>query len=317
MLLSLVLHLTAQTDGTLSAEPGRVAQSQFLRWVEEHDAALASALHDGSEARPYTASALCPEGRTDARTSEVRTGGRYWLRYTTLTEPLSNLLLQVAEKLPGSTLELGGQTFTVQDVASNAGAHPWAGRSSHHELAQAHFLSVHNPPRHFAFSFASPTAFHHTVPSSSAADSNLEGGNGQARTGNRKLETGNRQLTIPLPLPELVFGSLLARWNAFAPLALPDELRRYAQECLAVSRYRLQTQALKFGQATSVGFTGACQYTALVWDAYWLRAVSLLSAYAFYSGVGVRTAVGMGQVHPQIHPQISQITQMGEKDEGR
>ncbi len=300
MLLSLVLHLTAQTDGALGAEPGRVAQSLLLGWVEKRDAAFASALHAGSEARPYTASALCPEGRSEARTSEVQAGGRYWLRFTTLTEPLSRLLLQVADELPGTTLDLGGQAFAVQGIASDGPAHSWAGRSSYNELAQAHFLSVPNPPRRFAFTFASPTAFHHTVPGSSATDSAVEDSNGQPSTGNRKPGTGNRQLTVPLPLPELVFGSLLARWNAFASLALPDELRRYAQECLAVSRYRLRTQALKFGQATSVGFVGECQYTALVWDAYWLRAVSLLSAYAFYSGVGVRTAVGMGQVHPQI-----------------
>ena len=91
-------------------------------------------------------------------------------------------------------------------------------------------------------------------------------------------------------------GSLLARWNVFAPLTLPDDVRRYAQECLAVSRYRLQSHAVQFGQAISVGFTGQCQYTALVWDPYWLRVVSLLAAYAFYSGVGLRTTVGMGQV---------------------
>ena len=111
---------------------------------------------------------------------------------------------------------------------------------------------------------------------------------------------------MPLPLPELVFGSLLQRWNAFAPLTLPEEVRRYAQECLAVSRYRLQTRMLQFGAAMSVGFVGQCQYTALVWDAYWLRAIALLAAYAFYSGVGIRTTVGMGRVYPQI-TQITQI----------
>jgi len=305
MLLSLVLQLTATADATLGVEPGRAAQGLFLHWIEQRDPALSLALHDSSEVRPYTASGLLPAGRY-ARTSEVRAGGAYWLRFTTLNEPLSRLLLEIAEGLPGTPLDLGGAVLTVQSVASDSAAHPWAGHNSYNDLAQAHFLSVANPLRRVTLDFASPTAFHHTVPNSSATGSGLERGNDQPGTGNRQLETGNRQLTVPLPLPELVFGSLLARWNAFAPLALPEELRRYAQECLAISRYRLQSQVVRFGQAMSVGFTGQCQYTALVWDPYWLRALSLLAAYAFYSGVGLRTTVGMGQVHPQM----SQITQI-------
>lgn len=304
MLLSLVLQLTAQADATLGVEPGRAAQGLFLHWIEQRDPALSVALHDSSEARPYTTSGLLPAGRY-ARTGEVRAGGAYWLRFTTLTAPLSHLLLESAEGLPGSQIDLGGALLTVQSVASDSAAQPWTGHSSYDDLAQAHFLNVANPPRRVAFEFASPTTFHHTVPNSSATGSGLQhgtdqpgSGHRQLETGNRQPETGNRQLTMPLPLPELVFGSLLARWNAFAPLTLPEEVRRYAQECLAISRYRLQTQVVRFGQAMSVGFTGQCQYTALVWDAYWLRAISLLAAYAFYSGVGLRTTVGMGQVHP-------------------
>ncbi|MGQ9492671.1 MAG: CRISPR system precrRNA processing endoribonuclease RAMP protein Cas6 [Anaerolineae bacterium] len=276
-LLSLVIQLTANAEAALAAEPGRAAQALLLDWVRERDAAQAATLHESSAARPYTASDLYRE-ESHRRVRVVQAGERYWLRFTALSAPLSQLLLEMAADLPGKAIELGGAVFNVQSVTSAATAHPWAGHSSYSELAQAHFLSAANPPRRLTLTFASPTAFHRTAPSSPTQ---------------RGEEA--KQVTVPLPLPELVFGSLLMRWNAFAPLILPDEVRRYAQECLAVSRYRLQTHMVRFGEAMSVGFTGQCQYTALVWDPYWLRALQLLASHAFYSGVGLHTTVGMGQ----------------------
>jgi CRISPR-associated endoribonuclease Cas6 len=312
MLLSLVLQLTATTDATLTAEPGRAAQALLLDWIGHRDPALAEASHGGSTTRPYTVSALRAEGGRSERVEEVHGGQRYALRFTTLTEPLSQLMLEVAARLPATSLQLGGATFSVVGVAADAQSHPWAGRSSYNELAQAHFLSISNPPRQVTLEFVTPTTFHHTLACASGGTPEpqavppTDGGQDPATSsqkpaaGNRQPATANRRqahVNIPLPLPELVFGSLITRWNAFAPLTLPDEVRRYAQECLAISRYRLQTRAMRFGEVISVGFVGHCQYTALVRDPYWLRAVSLLAAYAFYSGVGQRTTVGMGQVY--------------------
>jgi CRISPR-associated endoribonuclease Cas6 len=314
MLLSLILQLTATADATLATEPGRATQGLFLHWLERRDAALSASLHNVSAARPYTTSGLLLAGR-HTRCSEVHAGQRYWLRFTTLHADLSGLLLDAVQELSDHQIELGGVPFAIESVASEAAAHPWAGRTSYDALVQTHFLNLANPSRRVALDFASPTAFHRTGPLTPNSSSQ---GNGEreatvlAPEQDRRKATGDvdsplpphgrgagddgRQLTIPLPLPELVLGSLLARWNVFAPLTLPDDVRRYAQECLAVSRYRLQSHAVQFGQAISVGFTGQCQYTALVWDPYWLRVVSLLAAYAFYSGVGLRTTVGMGQV---------------------
>jgi CRISPR-associated endoribonuclease Cas6 len=101
---------------------------------------------------------------------------------------------------------------------------------------------------------------------------------------------------VPLPLPELVFGSLLDRWQAFAPLAVNPELRRFAAEQVAVARYRLRSRVLPFKPgAMQVGFTGECHYVALRRDRYWLSVLHLLAGFAFYAGVGYQTSVDMGQ----------------------
>ena len=104
-----------------------------------------------------------------------------------------------------------------------------------------------------------------------------------------------------LPLPGLVFGSLVERWNAFSPVTLSGEMRRFGEERIALSRYRLESRAVvqKAAQqqrALRMGGVGRATYTALGGDRYWLSVMHMLAQFALYSGVGVQTATGMGQV---------------------
>jgi CRISPR-associated endoribonuclease Cas6 len=61
------------------------------------------------------------------------------------------------------------------------------------------------------------------------------------------------------------------RRRSTAPLALPEEVRRFAAECLAVSRFELRSAAepAKNG-AIQVGAVGRCSYAAVNRDRYWL-----------------------------------------------
>ena len=270
MLLSIVVDFKAQETSKLSTAPGRAAQALFLEWVAERDLALAKAIHEPNTTRPYTASALRANHRQRGSLRAVEVEKTYRLRFTSLTEELSQALLEIAQGIEGSTIELAGASFAVESVTTDRETRPWAGHSTYDELAQQYLLGGARPATRWALRFASPTTFRHTT------------------------EAG-RQVTVPLPLPELVFGSLVDRWNAFAPLELPAEVRRYARECMVISRYDLRTQLLRFGEAKAVGYVGECWYTAIVRDPYWLRVISLLAAYAFYAGVGQRTTVGMGQ----------------------
>ena len=100
----------------------------------------------------------------------------------------------------------------------------------------------------------------------------------------------------PLPLPDLVFGSLLERWNAFAPVSFPAETRRYAAEMLAISRFDLSSRAipLKSG-GLRMGAVGQVEFTALNADRYWLGILHTLAAFAQFAGLGAGTAQGLGQ----------------------
>jgi len=277
MLTSLIIHLKSTAAANLPASLGRAAHALLLRLIDAQEPALAQELHDRPGLKPYTASNLVI-GQRQSGSLQVQAGQSGWLRFTGLTGPVSQILQALAAE-PPRTVELDGHHFEVAGASLDPAHHPWAGRISYQELAAPYLLAGQSAAGHrpsLRLDFTSPTTFR-----------------SQGRY-------------IPLPLPELVFGSLLDRWQAWAPIALPPELRRFAAEAVALSRYDLRTRSLPYkqgGQAeagrsgmTIVGFTGQATFTALNRDRYWLSLLHLLAAFAFYSGVGYQTGVGLGQV---------------------
>jgi len=267
-LLSLVLALRPAGPHAGPAVPwwGRASQALLLNTVEWSQPSLARLLHEGSGPRPFTASSLLGHfsgGRTDP-------GQVYTLRFTALQADVAAALLAGCGLggllAPGAEVNLAGQLFQVVSVTSDPAEHPWAATEDYAGLAASRLAAGAAVERQISLVFTSPTSF---------------------RTQGR---------TMPLPLPELVFGSLLERWNAFAPLALPEEVRRFAQECLAVSRFDLATRPVpgKDG-GLRVGAVGRITYAALNTDRYWLSLLQTLAAFALFSGVGAGTAAGLGQ----------------------
>lgn len=265
-LLSVVLTLRPLPTATATPAPrwwGRAAQQALLALFRQRDAGLAAALHDDPGPRPYTVSNLLgrfPEGHLDA-------AQHYTLRFTTLRADLSahlRALLADGPLAPGQTLELDHRPFRIQAVAAQDGAHPWAGQADFRRLSVR--LVDTAPPRRFTFHLASPVSF-------------------QQQT-----------ITQPFPLPNLFFGSLLRRWNAVAPLALPPEAQRYAAERVVVSRFTLRSRAVPVKQGgLRMGATGQVTFVALNHDRYWLGILHTLAAFAFYAGVGAGTTHGLGQ----------------------
>lgn len=93
----------------------------------------------------------------------------------------------------------------------------------------------------------------------------------------------------PFPLPNLVFGSLLRRWNAFAP----TELQFPEQEWNGITAaYELKTYALKMKGGAEIGAQGWARYEFN--SEAQAQIATALSHFAQFSGVGRKTAMGMG-----------------------
>jgi len=256
MLVSIVLLLEPQGEVEMPADLGRAVHAWFLERVREDAPELAKRLHDGQGLRPFTLSAL-----RGGRRGQAKAGDHCWLRITALEAELAEWLLGVSWP---EEITLGPVTCRLRGVTSDPQEHPWAGRTTYEALL-GRLLGAEEPEARVELQFASPTTF---------------------RT---------RGHHLPLPLPRLVFGSYREKWNAFAPLRLPEAVLSYVEEQVVVARYRLRTRLVAFGEVRFVGFVGLCRFVALRRDPRWLRVVQLLADFAFYAGTGHRTTVGLGQ----------------------
>jgi CRISPR-associated endoribonuclease Cas6 len=192
-------------------------------------------------------------------------GGRLLMRVTSVDPTLTPILAHLTGELVQPIISLGTSHFSVSYAENSPDILPWLGLQIMSELAQHDDLV-----KSVTFVFASPTAF---------------------SFGKRK---------VPLPLPDLVFGGLLRKWNTFSPIPFPRELLDLFKEQIAVSEIRnLNTWMLDFGRYKEKGFTGRVTFEALgSWNREELKAFNTLADFAFYAGVGYKTTMGMGLTMP-------------------
>ena len=270
-LYSIVLTLVPTREVSVRATMGHQVHAAFLRTVEESDPALAEVLHmPNLPAKPFTVSQL--RGASRGRKGEILLSPEetYWLRFTVLYPPIFQQFMARFLKGEGRPIiRLGDAILLIKEILTTPESHPWAGYSSWNRLA-----TEAAPDREITLDFVSPTAF----------------GFGQKEWGKK---------VMVLPLPETVFGSLIRSWNMFAPPQLQLDrpaLNTYLEEHVVVKQIEnLHTQMLDFRQAPQVGFVGRVAYGLMADNDIARVLLAMLADFAFYSGVGYKTTMGMGQ----------------------
>lgn len=262
---ALILALQPTEAARVPANLSRSLHAWFLGQVARSDPTLAERLHQENTLRPFTITNLRELSGTTA-TLKVSPEQTYTLRLTLFDPALEALVREWTSTTLGTTT-LNESTWQFTACTSDPAADPWAGQQHFDEMAAAVLLSPHNPSTRWEFEFATPVTFR------------------------------QRGLNQPFPTPDLVFGSLLERWNAFGPLPFPDEVREFVSSAVAVSRFDLRSVAVPIkGNAVHIGAVGRCTYTAVErGDRYLLACLHILAQFAFYSGIGSGAARGAGQ----------------------
>lgn len=100
----------------------------------------------------------------------------------------------------------------------------------------------------------------------------------------------NRNTIQPFPLGDFVFNSLLRRWNHFAPEELQFSTPSWQ---IPVAAFDIKTYAIQL-KKVEIGCEGWVTY--LFPNTEQAKIASILSQFAFFSGVGRKTSMGMGQI---------------------
>lgn len=281
MPLSAVIQLEALADATLDQFTGRGVHGFWFKHWKDVDASRADELHANTQ--DLTLSPLMGLRRPGrGGVVSIHAGDKTWFRIAALTEALAEAArskwlagleigskVEVPEGRINGESKIPGVAWKVASISTelvqSRETHPFASQESYEELSRRHLMNP-NPPRQWRLEFLTPTTFH------------------------------GKQTHLPFPLPESLIGSWLRRWQAFAPLALPEEeLETWARSNLAVSSYRLHTLPAREGDRLRVGCVGMLTLRALDMPPYLRAAVDLLAHYAFYCGSGAHTAQGLGQ----------------------
>jgi CRISPR-associated endoribonuclease Cas6 len=287
-LYSSVIKLTNLHSATLTHLGGQHAHAAFLDVVRAVDESLSQRLHDLNGRKPFTVSPLM--GLPRRKTSEVRLreGWECWLRVTILDDVLFKTFIDYFMNLNErklSEVRLGDARFLVSEILTTPGSHPWAGYASIEELRKR----LDGPaPEKFVFELHTPTSF---------------------RLQDKEVAT--------MPTPKLVFGNLAGAWRALTGEDNVEAVEKYAEANLVMGNYKLNTDRLILHNNPQLGSVGRVEFirtdktdhpfdraqgkpfdeaplSGISQGEPTAHALNLLADLAFYSGLGRKTAQGMG-----------------------
>lgn len=100
----------------------------------------------------------------------------------------------------------------------------------------------------------------------------------------------------PLPDPQLVFESLLKKWNAFSEKTLPEEeIRERILKEVSVAELQVSTQTAELSKEVKMrGFVGKVRFFFHSEEVS--STLSPLVRFSVYSGIGRKTTMGLGRV---------------------
>lgn len=302
-LYALLLRLRPLQQGTLMPFNGELVHGAFLNWLRSAAPDVAAWLHEGQKRRLFTCSSLHFGRPMQALLRAEREHihlpldpqKTYTIRLTLLMSDLFPLFYKTLTQFNSSRagaaappfMQLGKQLFLLEEVLlTNDDPSGWTGFTTLDDMIEQATSARFGATAPLTLEFTSLTTF----------------SRGSARTGYRAHQA-------VLPLPQYMLQNLARRWEDIAPPELAhiiqvERLNQYVQdEGIAIIDYDLQAHQVQFTTHRQRGFLGSCTYQLSGPDdrptqdaPLTLRQqIYLLALLTFYSGVGYKTAMGLGQ----------------------
>jgi CRISPR-associated endoribonuclease Cas6 len=192
---------------------------------------------------------------------------RPWIRFTFLQETVfSNFAHSLLNFEPEYSFPLGNHEYKVLTLSTNNNSSPWVRFDEFQNIWEHSSLD-----RKVPMGFRSPTGF---------------------RSNGRN---------VLFPQTDLVFGSLITRWNAYSETVIDNSVVDELLSNVFVSQHTIRTQLLEFGSYRQVGFIGKCTFELPGKSSEnAIRCMNALADFALFAGVGAKTTMGMGQTEKLI-----------------
>ena len=281
---SLILNLLPQSTIYPQFLTGRHYHALFLNLVSSVDRTLGEVLHDSTVDKAFTLSPLQvkldPPRYADRKYIErkhidkrknhvlqyqqqkpINPGTPCWWRISLLDDTLFGKLTQLWLNLnPERPWHLGSADLFITSIQVKfQSIQPWVNACSYSQL----YDRASNTEKTINFVFATPTAF---------------------RQGS--YDSG-------LPTRDLVFRSLLKRWNKYSGTEFDSEFI----ESIYPSFFNIKTEIASDSRSKFIGCVGEISYRIMGdVEAEAIKKINTLADFALYAGVGRKTPMGMGMV---------------------
>lgn len=272
---SLVLNLIPQSTIYPQFLTGRHYHALFLNLISSVDRCLGDSLHDSSADKAFTLSPLQVKlfdggkrkdrGKSYAlqyqQEQPIHPGTPCWWRISLLDDTLFSKLTQLWLNInPEQPWHLGSADLFITSIQGTPqSVQPWANACSYSQL----YERASNIEKTIDFTFATPTAF---------------------RQGS---------YDTALPSRDLVFKSLLQRWNKYSGIEFNSEFI----ESIFPSFFNIKTEVASDSRSKFIGCVGEISYRIMgEIEAEATKQINALADFALYAGVGRKTPMGMGMV---------------------
>jgi CRISPR-associated endoribonuclease Cas6 len=288
---SLVLNLLPESPIPPQFLTGRHLHALFLTLVSSVDTQLGDYLHESKADKAFTLSPLQVVSRQKSgvrsqnptlqweHTKPIPSGTPCWWRISLLDDTLFGKLTQLWLNLnPNHPWHLGPADLHITSILGTPqSTQPWANAISYAQLYEEASECV----------------------SVTRSDSEVQAS--ASRKGYRQIDlsfctpTAFRQSNYDCALPtrELVFNSLIKRWNQYSGI----ELSKTLVEHIFPSFFDIRTEIVADSRSKFIGCVGAMNFRILGdVEPLVIKQINALADFAIYSGVGRKTTMGMGML---------------------
>lgn len=257
MFYSPLLKLKALSNGTIKHYAGKKIHGWFFKVLKQADEILSAALHENISDKSFTVSSFL--NHNVSKPVEIEEGKSYIIRITLLEDTIFELFTNQVfeEKMRNEPVQIEDVKFSVEGYLLSQ-VHKWSGFTSEEEL-----FKIPHSENLIQIRFYTPTCF---------------------RIGDLHLRE---------PDPEKVFTSLLRKFNKYSSIKIDESIAERFKEIKIKEQDTIQKRVY-LPNFYIQGFVGKVVFE-IPDDENLLLAAHVLSEFAFYSGVGYKSTMGLGQ----------------------